>query len=138
MKSSNVLNFANQNKKQTSAGLLKIIESFVEKKLKSLTARARLACQTLTTVEADGLEKQALENFIGAQSLATPEINLAINQIGVKGFQTIAVQIAVYIAGGNFELALELFHETVANFTRQIAKIVDPKIATGNFIQLAA
>lgn len=138
MKSSNVLNFANQNKKQTSAGLLKIIESFVEKKLKSLTARARLACQTLTTVEADGLEKQALENFIGAQSLATPEINMAINQIGVKGFQTIAVQIAVYIAGGNFESALELFHETVANFSERIAKIVDSEIATEAVINLAA
>lgn len=138
MKSSKVLNFANQNQTQTGAGLLKIIESVVEQKLKSLTARARLACQTLTAVESDGLEKQALENFISAQALATPEINQAINQVDVKGFQNIAVQIAVFIAGGNFESALELFHETVANFSERIAKIVDPEIATSDRIQLAA
>lgn len=138
MKSSKVLSFGNQNQTQSAAGLLNLIESVIEHKLKSLTARARLACQTLAEVEATGLEKQALENFFDAQELATPEINQAINQVDVKGFQNIAVQIAVFIAGGNFESALELFHETVANYSARIAKIVRPDIATADRFQLAA
>lgn len=138
MKNSNVLKFVNQDQTQSAAGSLKIIEYIIERKLKSLTARARLACQTLTAAEIGGLEKQAMENFSEAQSLATPEINQAINRVDVKGFQTIAVQIAVYIAGGNFESALELFDETVANFSRRIAKIIDPEIAVADSIELAA
>lgn len=138
MKNSNVLNFANQNQPQSTAGLLKTIESVVEQKLKSLTARARLACQTLTLIEADGLERQAVENFISSQALATTEISQAINQVDVKGFQNIAVQIAVLIAAGSFDFALELFHETVANFSERIAKIVEPEMATADRLQLAA
>lgn len=135
---SNVLIFANQNLTQSETGLLKTIETVVEKKLKSLTARARLACQTLTSVEAGGLEKQALENFIGSQSLATTAINNAIYKTNFKSFQAIAVQIAVLIAAGNFESAIKLFNETIAVFSQLIAKIVELDTAIDDRIQLAA
>lgn len=128
MTTTNILNFSTAaTGKQNESGLLKAIEQVVELRLKALTARARLACQNLSEVEAEGLEKQAIEHFSNSQKKSTPVINQAITQTLNNIFQYSAVQIAVEITRGNLETALELFNETIEEYSNQIFALINPQ-----------